>query len=191
VDAYQRSKLAAEQLVLAANQPAGLQTVVLRPGAFYGPGGRYGFNRLFIEEPLRGLRIQVDGGRRITFFVYVPDVARAVGLALVSGRAGEIYNICDDACSHRQINTLVSQIAGISAWRLNAPRRLMVSLARLMEAWAALTRQEPFYPLNLEHYVFQDWPASNAKARRELGFTPTPLAEGLRATIDWYRRPLR
>ena len=60
---YQHSKLEAEQLALAYHRARDLPVIVLRPGAFYGPGGRYGFNRLFFEEPLRGWRIQVNNGR--------------------------------------------------------------------------------------------------------------------------------
>lgn len=182
-DDYQRSKYAAEQLALHS----GLPMVVLRPGAFYGPGSKYGFNRLFVGEPLSGWRVQVEGGKRLIFPVYVRDVAQAAVLALQRGEAGEIYNICDDAVSHAQINDLVSQLAGISAWRLNVPQKWMIFLAALMERAAAISQREPFYPLNLRHYVFQDWRVSNAKARRALGFVPTPLAEGLRATIAWYR----
>lgn len=182
-DNYQRSKYAAEQLALHSALPV----IVLRPGAFYGPGSTYGFNRLFIGEPLSGWRVQVDGGKHIIFPVYVRDVARAALLALDYGSTGQIYNICDDAVSHAQVNALVSHLAGISAWRLNVPAKLMLLLAVLMERVAALSRREPFYPLNLRHYVFQDWRVSNAKARRELGFVPTPLADGLRETIAWYR----
>jgi nucleoside-diphosphate-sugar epimerase len=42
LDAYQRSKLAGEEEVNKSPLPV----VILRPGAFYGPGGTYGFNRL-------------------------------------------------------------------------------------------------------------------------------------------------
>lgn len=182
-DDYQRSKYAAEQLALHS----GLPVIVLRPGAFYGPGSTYGFNRLFVGEPLSGWRVQVDGGKHIIFPVYVRDVARATLLAIQHGVAGQIYNICDDAVSHAQVNALVSRLAGISAWRFNVSANLMLLLAALMERAATFSHREPFYPLNLRHYVFQDWRVSNDKARRALGFVPTPLVDGLRETIAWYR----
>jgi dihydroflavonol-4-reductase len=184
-DHYQKSKLAGEAVV-AQKVAAGLPAVILRPGAFYGPYSRYAFNRLFVEEPLRGWRVQVDGGRRYTFPVYVPDVARAVHLALRHGRNGEVYNICDRSITHLALNCIVSQLLGIGAWRLNVPSQLMIVLAWLMEFIAKLTRREPFYPINLRHYVFNDWQVRSAKARLELGFEPTELRAGLQATIDWY-----
>ena len=33
-----------------------------------------------------------------------------------------------------------------------------------------------------------DWAFSSAKAERELGYARTPLADGIRATHEWFRR---
>jgi len=186
-DDYQRSKLKAERLALHYYQEYGLPIVVLRPGAFYGPGGRYAFNRLFFEDLLKGLPVQIHNGLRVTFPAYIRDVAQGVDLALKRGRTGEIYNICGPSLSHREINDTVDRLLGYRTWRLNAPSWVMLTLAR---AWTWLSRytgREPYYPLNLALYVFYDWQVSSDKARRELGFVPTPFGEGARATLAWYR----
>lgn len=185
-DAYQRSKLVAEHALLSRAATGGLDTIILRPGAYYGPGSRYGFNRLFIEEPMRGWRVKVEGGRRLTFPVFVPDVADATIAALRQGRAGEIYNVCDFSVTHNAVNEIVSRILGISPRRFPAPRRVMIALAALMEASAKFSGREPFYPLNLRHYIFNDWEVNSGKARTELGFRPISLEEGLRQTVQWY-----
>lgn len=185
-DAYQHSKLAAEHLLLS-RALGGLPVIILRPGAFYGPGSRYGFNRLFVEEPLRGWRVRVEGGQRLTFPVFVPDVAEAAHAALALGRPGQIYNISDQSIPHNAVNAIVSRILAIPPWRISVPRRLMIALAALMEVTARLTRHEPYYPLNLRHYVFNDWNVNSDKARTELAFRPTPLEDGLRRTVAWYK----
>jgi dihydroflavonol-4-reductase len=118
--------------------------------------------------------------------VYVADIVQAILLAQEKGNPGEIYNICGDSVSHQTVHNLVSELAGIPAERWNAPRPLMIGLAWWMEQVARLTRQEPFYPLNLRHYVFNNWRVDSTKARRELGYEPTPLREGLAKTIAWY-----
>jgi dihydroflavonol-4-reductase len=193
-DAYQESKLEAERVLRDLSAIAGLPVVILRPGAFYGPGSRYGFNRLFIEDPMRGLRIQVDHGRHLIFPVYVKDVAQAASLALAkdlskspAGLPPPVYNICDLPYSHAEINRMVSKILGISPWRLDVPRGMVIALANLMERWSRYSRKEPFYPINLRYYVFTDWLVSNERARRELGFKPTPMEKGLRETVEWYQ----
>jgi len=186
-DPYQTTKLEAEKVLLEEVETGKLPAVILRPGAFYGPFGRYGFNRLFIEDPLRGLRIGVGGGRLWTFPVYVDDIVQAILLAILQGTPGEIYNICDDSVTHESVHALVSELAGIPTSRWNAPRPMMIGLAWGLEQLARLTGREPFYPLNLQHYVFNNWLVNSQKARRELGFQPTPLREGLAKTISWYK----
>lgn len=185
-DPYQRSKLDGENLVRMFHKTTRLPAIILRPGAFYGPWGRYAFNRLFFEDPLKGLLIQVHRGRRLTFPVFVPDVARAIVAAFKLGRAGEIYNVSGDSISHQAVNKIVSRLAGLPAWRLNVPTAWMLSLARWSTSRAERTGREPYYPLNLAAYVFNDWQVSSAKARAELAFVPTPFEEGARQTLEWY-----
>jgi len=187
VDAYQRSKVDGENLVRMFQKTARLPAIILRPGAFYGPWGRYAFNRLFFEDPLRGLLIQVHWGRRLTFPVFVPDVARVIVAALKGGRPGEVYTFSGDSLSHRQVNQIVSRLAGLPALRFNVPTPMMLALASWLGQRAVRTGREPYYPLNLASYVFYDWNVSSAKARAELGFVPTPFEEGARQTLEWYR----
>jgi dihydroflavonol-4-reductase len=185
-DHYQRTKWEAEQLVLAYRRRRGLAAIVLRPGALYGPWGRYAFNRLFFEEPLRGWRIRVDHGRHVTFPAYAPDVAAAATLALRRGEPGAIYNVSGPSLTHNEVNRIVSDLAGISRWRFNIPVPLVLLLARVWTALARYTGQEPFYPRNLAHYVFQDWPVTSARARLALDFQPTPFRQGAAQTLQWY-----
>lgn len=185
---YQRTKYEAEQLALSYHQSHHLPVTILRPGAFYGPWGRYAFNRLFFEEPLRGWRIKVDGGKHITFPVYALDVVQGIMLALANGRSGQIYNICSQSLHHNEVNDIVSDLAGISRRRFNFPTWSVLALAKSWTALSRFTRREPFYPINLAPYVFQDWHVSTQKAQTELGFKPTPFADGAAETLAWYRQ---
>ncbi|HIP97626.1 MAG TPA: NAD-dependent epimerase/dehydratase family protein, partial [Anaerolineae bacterium] len=186
-DAYQRTKLEAERLVLSFHAQYGLPVIVVRPGALYGPWGHYALNRLFFEDFLRGWRVQVRHGRHITFPVYVKDAAWGIALALRRGRVGQIYNVSGESISHREANAIVSRLSGKGTWRLNAPAWLMLAFACLLEGVAFFTRREPWYPLNLSTYVFYDWRVSSEKAQRELGFHARPFEEGARETLEWYR----
>jgi dihydroflavonol-4-reductase len=185
-DDYMRSKLEGERLVLKCHRDYGLPAIVLRPGAFYGPWGRYAFNRLFFEDPFR-LPIQVHGGRHITFPIYVPDLAQVILNALSRGRPGEIYAVSGQSLTHREVHSIVSRILGKSPHWINVPAPAIVFLARVWTALAQLTRREPYYPINMVPYVFGDWVVDSSKASRELGFVPTPFEAGARATLEWYR----
>jgi nucleoside-diphosphate-sugar epimerase len=185
-DNYARTKMGGERLAISYAE-VGLPVIVLRLGALYGPWGDYAFNRLFFKEFLRGWRVQVHRGRHITFPCYVDDAAAAIEAALTRGRIGEVYNVSGQNISHREANQIVSRLAGKSRWRLNVPGAVMVNFARLLEFIALFTRREPFYPLNLATFVFDDWVVNSDKARRELGFRPVSFEEGARRTLEWYR----
>jgi nucleoside-diphosphate-sugar epimerase len=109
-------------------------------------------------------------------------------MALRRGQPGAIYNICGQSLDHNSINHIVSDLAGISRWRMNIPTSAVVTLARIWTFLSRYTGREPFYPINMAPYVFQDWHVSYDKAARELGFTPTSFAVGTRETLEWYWR---
>jgi dihydroflavonol-4-reductase len=107
--------------------------------------------------------------------------------ALKSGRPGQVYTFAGESISHRQVNQVVSRLAGLPAWRLNIPTGAMLGLAAWLDRRAERTGHEPYYPPNLATYVFHDWQVDSTKARTELGFVPTPFEEGARQTLEWYR----
>jgi nucleoside-diphosphate-sugar epimerase len=184
-DNYARTKMGGERLALSYAE-IGLPVIVLRLGALYGPWGHYAFNRLFFEEFLLGWRVQVHQGRHVIFPCYVGDAAAAIEAALTRGRIGGVYNVSGESITHREANEIVSRLAGKSIWRINVPARLMINFARFLEFVALFTRHEPFYPLNLVPYVFEDWHVCSDKAHRELGFVPLSFEEGARRTLEWY-----
>jgi dihydroflavonol-4-reductase len=188
-DPYQRSKVQGEERVRQQYADHGLPTVILRPGAFYGPWGRYAFNRLFFEDPLRGLLIKINRGRYLTFPVFIKDVACGIVAALERAQPGEVYNLSGKSISHNQANRIISRLAGMPAFRLNAPAWAMIALGwALTRSADVITHREPFYPLNLANYVFGDWAVDSEKARRELDFQTISFEEGARQTLAWYRQ---
>lgn len=187
IDAYQHSKYEGEQLALKAYRDNNLPVIVLRPGAYYGPLGEYAFNRLFFTDPMRGIIMQIDGGHYISFPVYIADVVQAILQSMTQGNIGDIYHICGDWISHREAFDIICEEANLHWPRLNIPGWLGVNTARLMELIARYTGREPFWPVNLHSYVYNNWRVSNEKARCELNFEPTTFRDGARRTIEWYR----
>ena len=187
VDPYQRSKFQAEQMALKYHAEGKVPVTVLRPGAYYGPLGEYGFNRLFFRDPMRGIIMQISGGKHIIFPAYIVDVARGVLQALDKAHTGEIYHITGDWISHKEAFDIVCEEANLHWPRARIPGWLGINTARFLEMIAYITHREPFWPINMRSYVYNDWRVSNQKARRELGFEPTSFRDGARRTIAWYR----
>ncbi|NJL92712.1 MAG: hypothetical protein HC915_02750 [Anaerolineae bacterium] len=132
------------------------------------------------------LPMGVDGGRHLTFPAYIKDVAQGLLLALERGRPGEVYNICSQSLTHREVEQTIARLSGTSAFRLHAPGWVMIPFARLLTALGGALGREPHYVINMRPYIFGEWRISIAKARQELGFTPTPFEEGVRETLQWY-----
>ena len=186
-DPYQRSKWDAEQLVKSYHTDHDVPVIILRPGAFYGPLGTYAFNRLFFQDALRGLMIQLDGGHYITFPVYIADAVQSIHLALERGRVGEVYNISGNWLTHNEVFDIIKTLAGLWYPKIPIPKQLVIPFARFLTLLSSITKREPFYPINLQSVIFNNWRVSNEKARNELGFVPTDFRVGAQHTIDWYR----
>ena len=186
-DPYQQSKYEAELCAQDFYEQYDFPVVILRPGAFYGPLGTYAFNRLFFHDPMRGIIMQIEGGRHIIFPAYIGDVADSILKALDKGRLGEIYNVCGDWISHKEAFDIVCKEANLRWPRLNLPGWIGITASRVLEVIASITHREPFWPLNLRSYVYNNWRISSEKARQELGFAPISFQEGARRTIAWYK----
>ncbi len=187
-DPYQKSKLEGEQDALRFHREKNVPVIVLRPGAFYGELGEYAFNRLFFRDPMRGIIMQMNRGRYITFPAYIGDVVQGIMLAMTNGRVGEIYHICGDWMTHKQVFDIVCAEAKLWYPRPPIPGWVGINASRFLEFIAKITNREPFWPLNLKSYVYNYWRVSNQKARDELGFIPTPFIEGAKRTVEWYKK---
>jgi nucleoside-diphosphate-sugar epimerase len=141
-----------ESAVLGAE---GLEGVVLRYGGFYGPGTSVGDGGFLLEE-IRRRRLPIVGaGTGVWSFVHIDDAAAATVAAVERGAPG-IYQIVDD------------DPAPVSAWLPALAAAIGAKPPRRVPAWVARL-------VAGEHGVvlFTDIRgASNAKAKRELGWNP-------------------
>jgi nucleoside-diphosphate-sugar epimerase len=141
-----------ERQVLEAE---GLAGMVLRFGWFYGPGTYIAAGASQAEE-VRKRRYPIVGNGDATFsFVHVEDAAAAVVAALERGAPG-VYNVVDDEPAPMR-EWLPAFAAAMGA---KPPRRVPAWLVR-MAVGKAMARS-----------ATEARGASNAKARRELGWQP-------------------
>jgi nucleoside-diphosphate-sugar epimerase len=129
--------------------------VVLRYGGFYGPGTSLAPDGEHTEA-IRKRKFPVVGdGAGVWSFVHIADAAAATAAALTHGRPG-IYNVVDDEPA------TVSEWLPVVAAGLGAkpPRRVPRWLGRLLAGEAAAVMMTEVRG------------ASNAKAKRELGWQP-------------------
>jgi dihydroflavonol-4-reductase len=113
--------------------------------------------------------------------VHVDDCAEALALLAERGKDGEEYVLADRAVTFREWFTMAASAAGRrppSAW---LPDSLVMGVARVSAVAPPLVREGLAMSLGVR------WAFRGDKARRELGWAPRPLEDGLRETMSWYR----
>ncbi len=177
---YERSKQDADRAIVAL-EARGLPVRYLHPSAVYGPAPvvNPGLNDLLVRLVKRQIPMLLPGGIPV---VFAPDVARGHVLA-ERAPIGARFILHDRFVSLADLARLVVDTSG----RGTVPRVLPTVLARTVsivgEAVAKLTRRAPLIPAGQLQFLLEDVHPSAARARRDLGLTVTPLADGLRTTL--------
>jgi nucleoside-diphosphate-sugar epimerase len=141
-----------------------------------------------IADHLRGRLAGVIGpGDRLWSYSFVEDVALGHALALEKGRAGERYFLCGDNATMDGLFAAVQQATQVAPPRVHIPYPVASALGRLLWLWAEVTGHPPILTHGVVEVFRQHWAYTSEKAERELGYRITPLAEGVRRTVDWLR----
>lgn len=186
---YDRTKWVAHYEVAEPMMRAGLPLVIVQPGMVYGPrdtsllGGA-------LRRYLRGRLPALVRGAAYCW-AHVEDTARGHLLAMEKGRVGQSYVIAGPAHTLIEAFQLAERITGVPAPRLRlAPwaARAAAMAAGVIERLVPLP--ETYTAEGLRETAGATYIASNAKARRELGFDPRPLEVGLRETLEQEMRAL-
>ena len=152
-DDYGRTKLIGELLCKCYSKA--IRTMVVRFSSVFGLGDNSRVAYHFMQSALSGQAIQVDGdGSQSSDFIYVDDAIDGMILALEDGKSGEIYNIGSGQ------ETSVLELANLIAGLVEPPVEVGLS---------GKPATRPFR-----------FAADIVKARRELGYSPSPLVDGLK-----------
>ncbi|MCC7361825.1 MAG: NAD-dependent epimerase/dehydratase family protein [Anaerolineales bacterium] len=178
---YDRTKAAAHDLAREFSH-AGLPLVIVMPGGIYGPGDTSSLGESLRQYLQRRLPL-LPSGTALTF-AHVDDVARAHLLALEQGHAGQSYIIAGPAHTLIDFFQTAEAITGVPAPRLHAPPGLLRAAAALMGLLEKVVPIEGTYNSeSLRVLAGVTYLGTNAKARRELGYAPRDLREGLTETF--------
>ena len=164
-DMYGAFKLAGEIVVSAYAKNYGIDVVICRPSAVYGPTDTNArVVQKFVNSALRGKPLLLDGdGSMKLDFTYVEDAASAIFLAATKPEAkGKVFNVArGEGRSLKELTeSIQSHIPGTSVEHREVPKYMPVRGALSIE-----------------------------RARRELGFVPqVTLEEGVRRYIEHLRK---
>lgn len=178
---YQETKREAQERVLAEDR---LEALAVNPGIVFGSHdiNRNGGRILFM---LRAGQPGAPSGR--TTAVTLDDVVRGHLAALDRGRAGESYVLAGFTGSFVELYAEVGQVIGVLPPTRVLPDSLVLAGGWLQQLKATLTGGEPSLTPALARVSCRNRTYSAAKAERELGFRASPLRDGIRACLEWYR----
>jgi nucleoside-diphosphate-sugar epimerase len=190
VSGYQRSKKAAEELVLARSAPE-FRVTVLRSGNAYGPGDTTTYYRLLAAVE-KGVRGTVGGSPVLTSPVYVEDLVEAVILAMENrAAAGEVFNISSgEEVTWGEMMSYCAELLDARPW-FELPLFLTWIAAYLFNGLYRLFRikAEPVVSPYRAAHIAWDYNFSIEKARRILGYQPKiDWRTGLSRTVAAYQR---
>lgn len=182
---YGRSKLEGERILLGR---PGVEGVVLRPPAVYGPRDRDLLS--FFKLARWGvLPVMGPAGRRVQM-VHATDVAEALIQAVETPGVSGVYPIAEPvAYRWDEVLELMAAAVGRRGRRVRIPDAVLHAAAGLTQVMARATRRPATFDREkVLELVADGWVCDTDAARRDLGFVAAiPLAEGLRETASWYR----
>jgi nucleoside-diphosphate-sugar epimerase len=179
---YDRTKAAAHAIALKEIEQ-GLPLVVAMPGAIYGPDDRSSIGELmrrYLKRKLPLLSRQAE-----YCWAHVDDVAAAHLLCMDKGQPGEKYIVCGQRCSLVDAFAMMEEICGVPKPKRSAGPGMLRFLAGFMQAFQWMRLPPIYHPESLRVGAQATYLGNNAKAKRELGFAPRPLREGLEQTLRY------
>jgi nucleoside-diphosphate-sugar epimerase len=182
---YSLTKKLGEDLVNSARREGGLETVILRPKAIFGPGDRALLPRLIAAARRRRLPQIGDGANRVDL-TYVENVAHALILAATAPKAtGHTYTITNDA--HPRLWEVIRDALialKLPPIRRRIPLDMALTLAGALETVAMLTGKEPTLTRYTVTILARTQTYSIRAAQRDLGYAPViALGEGIVRTL--------
>lgn len=188
-DYYQKTKYQAEPFVKEASKN-GLDAVILRPAAIYGPGDPERFFMIF-KRVSKGTFPMFGNGRTFYHPLYVDNLVDALVLAMAPGKGtGEAYLIADE--QYVTIEDLVRRIGKALNVNVKVPHYPVMPLVVSGRVMETLCRPfgitPPIFPRRVDWYR-QNRAFKIGKAKRDLGYDPkVGLDEGLKRTAEWYKQ---
>lgn len=168
---YDESKRLAETLCLTYHQVYRIPAKIIRPFNIYGPGMKHTDYRViptFLYKGLRGEILPVhDKGNQTRTFCFVTDAMTAIFKVMLSGKAGEVYNIGNDT-----------------------PEITMYELATIIcnHVRTGARPRRKAYPQNYPGGEPQRRCPDLTKIKRDLGYSPhIDLEEGIKRSVEWFK----
>jgi nucleoside-diphosphate-sugar epimerase len=184
---YGKSKMLAEQIVNKAYKEGKLDTTIIRPCWFYGPG-QPPRQTTFFKMIKKGNPLMFGDGKNLRSMSYVDNIVEAMLLAVKSKKSsGQTYWIADEKpYSTVEIYETIADLFDVKL----KPRYLPNIVPELFEIADDVLQAMGMYikEVHVAGEMNKDIACSVEKAKKELGYKPkVSLKEGMKRSIEWCR----
>ncbi len=189
-DPYSITKAEGDRLIRRLMLTSEMETVILRPGTFFGPGDHLHFGRM-AQKVKDGKGLILGRGDNALPFCYVTDVVQGYMLAGYHEKApGNVYNITNDQpLTQQEMFDAIADAVGGKRPTLHLPYLPVywgATVAENLYKLAHLKMKPPATQLGALMFG-SDNKHSIEKARKELGYEPkVPLREGIKLAAEWF-----
>jgi nucleoside-diphosphate-sugar epimerase len=188
-DPYSLTKAEGDRLMRRLMLNSNVETVILRPGTFFGPGDRLHFGRM-AQKMKDGKGVIIGRGDNALPFCYVTDVVQGFLLAAYHENApGNVYNITNDQplTQLEMFNAIADAVGGVRPTRHLPYLPIYYGSIVAERVVARATRTKPIVTQLGAMMFGSDNRHSVERARRELGYEPkVDLRTGITLAAEWF-----
>ena len=184
--AYDRSKLAGQQLALATNG-SNMEVIIINPTSIIGP---YDFKpslmgKVIIDLYKRKLPFIFNGGFD---FCDCRDVANGIVNSINMGKPGETYLMAGKWYNLKQLARFLSTASAKKMNPIALSKFAAMAGLPVVKLLAMIKSQEPLYTNEAVEDLFEGNRFINSdKAQAELGYNCRPFEETIHDSFHWYR----
>src|SRR5579864_1888466 len=186
---YSVTKAEGDRLMRRLMLDSAVETVILRPGSFFGPGDRLNFGRM-AQRMKDGKGVIIGRGDNHLPFCYITDIVQGFMLAAYHAQApGNVYNITNDRPLTQQemFDAIADDVGGVRPTRHLPYLPIYYGSIVAEKVVARVTRTKPIVTQLGAMMFGSDNKHSIEKARRELGFEPkVDLRAGIKLAAEWF-----
>ncbi|MEX0987761.1 MAG: NAD-dependent epimerase/dehydratase family protein, partial [Bacteroidales bacterium] len=182
---YQDSKYNAQVYLLEEFRKTGFPVIILNPTFMLGKydNGKSS-NKMVLYIYKGNVPGYSPGGKN---YVHVKDVAYAAVNALYLGTVGDCYIAGGRNMTYQESFRLIAETLDVRIPNRRFPRFLSITLGILQSVIATVTKHPPAISYRMARIGCEGCYYTSDKAIRELEMPQTPLEDGIRESIEWFR----
>jgi len=180
---YCDTKHLAEQEVLS-RVSSGLPAIILNPGIIFGEGDSHPHHHAIFAAMSKGWMIGVPSGG--VTFSDINDVVEAYIHCLNKGKVGERYAVVSANLSFKDAALIFAKLNSLNGPLFEIPNKFLIGLGTVVENVLPLFGVDPPLTRQVAWLSQQKIFFSSAKACAEINFRPTPFADTVRRTSNYY-----